>query len=236
MSAAAHEEAADEPAARPPRWGRFFAGSATLLFASAACTAALAWSRGTLRLARADDAVSLAAFGPALGPFGEYAGPDLTPNDYRLGAKPKFGADWAALGGSPPWPYQPSSDPKKPPGCLGKGCNDGKLCCGSDAICCGTSCCSGGSICCDEKLGMCCAGGSMCCFGKMCCAPSWTCGRTRFVQSPYKWKRLEQCGSGAQFRRLVDKQAYNKNFRKLLAAENETALEEMLGIREQDSV
>lgn len=164
------------------------------------------------------------------GPWGEVAGPDLNSQDYRLGARPKYGADPAALMGSPPWPHQ-----KKSHGCgdacKGTCCNGGKLCCGPSAVCCGTSCCSGGSICCDAKIGLCCAGGTMCCWGKMCCASSWSCGRTRNFGDGLRFKVLKQCGGGAQFRRLLDKHAYARNFRRLLAS-NETGLRELLGIKQ----
>jgi len=180
-------------------------------------------------------ATALAAQPLVPGPFGEYAGPELAVRDFRLGAFPRY-ADPAAQLGSPPKPYEPPSK-----GCHGwcQGgtcCNDGKLCCGSDAVCCGTSCCSGGSICCDKHIGLCCSEDSMCCWGKLCCAPSWTCGNTRRYGNGLKFKLLESCGGGAQFRRLLDEQRYKQQFRALIA-ENSTALRQLVeggGTAQQD--
>mmetsp|Transcript_148046 Transcript_148046/g.369051 ORF Transcript_148046/g.369051 Transcript_148046/m.369051 type:complete len:276 (-) Transcript_148046:74-901(-) len=162
-----------------------------------------------------------------LGPFGEYAGP-APPFD---SGKYFFGRPSSNMG-SYPLPPEPHSL-HKPPGCKGIGCNGGKLCCGKDAKCCGTSCCSGGSICCNSHLGLCCAAGTMCCYGKFCCSPSLKCGDTRVKDGSFRFQILQQCGGGAQIRRLVEQVRYKREFRKLLST-NETGLKELLGIPSGD--
>mmetsp|Transcript_82804 Transcript_82804/g.182024 ORF Transcript_82804/g.182024 Transcript_82804/m.182024 type:complete len:265 (+) Transcript_82804:76-870(+) len=193
--------------------------------------AALAWAGFALSSPRQkasagskpEDAVELAR----VGPFGERAGPDFTFRDWRLGAHPKYGGDPQALEGSPPKkPEHPSH--KCPAGCQGTCCNGGNLCCGSDATCCGTSCCSKGSICCDKDIGLCCAPGSMCCFGKFCCAESFMCGHTRSLDSPNRYKVLETCGGGGQFRRLLEQQLHKRDLRRMDSAPDGSAFQKML--------
>jgi hypothetical protein len=226
-------DAQEATVAHQRRWGRLptrvGAIAAVLVFLGLALFAAVRRSAsgdvaGNDEAAKAlenGDGESLHAL---VGPFGEYAGPAPP-----FGTGKYFWGQSVANMGSPPRPHEPHSI-EPTPGCPGTSCNGGKLCCGSDAICCGTSCCSGGSICCNGHLGLCCAQGTMCCYGKMCCSPSFKCGDSRTVTDGLRYQVLQQCGGGAQIRRLMDQVYYKHQFRKLLAT-NETGLKELLGIQ-----
>jgi len=136
-----------------------------------------------------------------LGPFGEIPGPAFRPQDYIVGAIPKYMPFAGAHMGTPPVPPGPKQ--------WGS--------CGSGGHKCGSSCCGSGSICCNADIGLCCAGGGMCCYRKVCCSESVTCARTRAFGTGIKYHLTTNCGGGAQFRRLSDAIAHRQEKARMLA-------------------